>query len=141
MITKDTYICETIKDKVKIREEKNDFSKHLGLLITKITKDSVESTLEIKEHHLQPFGITHGGVYLSIAENIMSIASSVNINEGQQSFGAEFYGSHLSSTSSGILIAKTTPIKIGRSVHRLESNIYNENNKLISKCSGVFIIK
>jgi 1,4-dihydroxy-2-naphthoyl-CoA hydrolase len=48
------------------------------LVVDDISPTRVTAHLVVEEHHLQPFGIVHGGVYAAIAEAIASIGAAIN---------------------------------------------------------------
>ena len=45
----------------------------LGLRYHSVTPDRVEASLVVSEHHLQPAGLVHGGVYCAVAESCGSV--------------------------------------------------------------------
>ena len=53
-----------------------NFVDMLDFKMIAMNSNMVEATLEVKEKHLQPFGLMHGGVSLSLAETLASIASN-----------------------------------------------------------------
>ena len=51
------------------------FSKHIGTEVIDLDPDNARARIKVEPHHLQPFGIVHGGVYATLAESISSTAT------------------------------------------------------------------
>ena len=48
-----------------------------GLEMLELSADVARARVEVKEHHMQPMGLVHGGVFASIAESLSSAATAV----------------------------------------------------------------
>jgi 1,4-dihydroxy-2-naphthoyl-CoA hydrolase len=53
----------------------NDFASLIGTEFLEMDPDDARARIEVAEHHKQPFGIVHGGVYASLAESLCSAAT------------------------------------------------------------------
>lgn len=92
----------------------------------------VIASLTVSENHLQPFGLMHGGVSLSIAETIASIGSNNIISDDLVSVGTHVEGKHIRPVKIGEkLKAVATVINKGRTTHIWEVKIFNEKDKII----------
>jgi 1,4-dihydroxy-2-naphthoyl-CoA hydrolase len=87
-------------------------------VVEEITANRVTARLTVEEHHLQPMGIVHGGVYAAIAEAIASIGASVNASSrvpGSAVVGLDNHTSFLRATRLGTEIhAEALPRQAGR---------------------------
>jgi uncharacterized protein (TIGR00369 family) len=87
-------------------------------VLDEISPTRVTARLTVDEHHLQPFGIVHGGVYAAIAEAIASIGASVNASSrvpGTAVVGLDNHTSFLRATRMGTVIhAEALPRQAGR---------------------------
>jgi uncharacterized protein (TIGR00369 family) len=51
------------------------FAEHIGTEWIDLDPDRASARIEIAPHHLQPYGIVHGGVYAALAESLCSAAT------------------------------------------------------------------
>jgi uncharacterized protein (TIGR00369 family) len=52
-----------------------DFATLIGTEYLEFNPDDARARIKVEQHHRQPFGIVHGGVYASLAESICSAAT------------------------------------------------------------------
>jgi 1,4-dihydroxy-2-naphthoyl-CoA hydrolase len=57
------------------------FGQFLGVEWLSFDPDDARARIKIEDHHLQPFGVLHGGVYCSLAESICSAAAYYAVRE------------------------------------------------------------
>jgi 1,4-dihydroxy-2-naphthoyl-CoA hydrolase len=60
------------------------FGELLGVEWLSFDPDDARARIKIEDHHLQPFGVVHGGVYCSLAESICSAAAYYAVREDDQ---------------------------------------------------------
>ena len=97
----------------------------IGHKIIEINENYVETSIDINESHLQPFGLVHGGVYSSMAESAISYAAS--INQEAMWAGVNNNTDFIASATEGTLILKGTPIKLGKRSQLWEAEIFNND--------------
>jgi uncharacterized protein (TIGR00369 family) len=51
------------------------FAEEIGVEWIDLDPDGASARLEVRDFHLQPYGIVHGGVYASLAESLTSAAT------------------------------------------------------------------
>lgn len=51
------------------------FAEWIGTEWIDLDPDNARARIEVKPHHLQPYGMVHGGVYAALAESICSAAT------------------------------------------------------------------
>lgn len=91
------------------------FVHHLGLVLDLVTPTRVEAHLDIGDHHLQPYGIVHGGVHATIVETLASTGAAANVaSTGKGVVGVANQTDFLRAMRSGHLEAVATPIHPGR---------------------------
>ncbi len=104
----------------------------IGHKIIEINENYVETSIDINESHLQPFGLVHGGVYSSMAESAISYAAS--INQEAMWAGVNNNTDFIASATDGTLILKGTPIKLGKRSQLWVAEIFN-NDVLCARSS------
>ena len=107
--------------------EGNNLDNFLGHEMIEIKEDFVKSKLKIEDHHKQPMGLVHGGIYSTLSETICSYGA--NYLEGGVYVGVNNNTDFLTSVETGEIICIAEPIKVGRSYQLWESKIYH-NDKL-----------
>jgi len=57
------------------------FAELIGTEWVSFDPDEARATIEVREDHLQPYGIVHGGVYASLAESLTSAATNAAVKD------------------------------------------------------------
>ena len=96
----------------------------LGHEMIEIKENYVKSKLNVKDHHKQPMGLVHGGIYSTLAETISSYGA--NFLDGGTYVGVNNNTDFLSSVQDGEIICIAEPIRIGRSFQLWECKMYHE---------------
>jgi len=113
---------------------KNSMSGHLGVRFTEFGPDWLEATMPVNERTKQPMGLLHGGANAVLAEELGSLASHLCVEDplSQPVVGIELNCSHLRSASSGMVIGRVSPIKLGRRTHIWNIEIRDQEGKLVN---------
>lgn len=103
----------------------------LGIRLTHVTSDRVIGMLDVGEHHLQPHGIVHGGVYCTLAETVASEGADAWAREQGMigSVGVSNATDFLRSTRSGTLTAEAIPVHRGRTQQLWSVTIMGAHNE------------
>lgn len=104
---------------------------YLGIQFTAFGDDWLEATMPITEKCTQPLGWLHGGVSCVLAETVGSLAGVCAVEAPFITVGAEINASHLRPIKQGDTArAVATPLKLGRTLHSWQIDIFNNANKL-----------
>lgn len=107
----------------------------LGIRFLPSEDDIALAEMPICDATRQYFGILHGGASLALAETIAGAGSLhiINYDESRKVCGLQVTGNHISmSALQGKVIAKATPIHLGKSTHVWNVDIFGEDGRLIS---------
>ena len=104
----------------------NNLDNFLGHEMIEIKENYVKSKLKIEDHHKQPMGLVHGGIYATLSETICSYGA--NYLDGGVYVGVNNNTDFLTSVEKGEIICIAEPIKVGRSYQLWESKIYHNDN-------------
>jgi 1,4-dihydroxy-2-naphthoyl-CoA hydrolase len=106
----------------------------MGMNITLATRDEVRSELVVGPHHLQSYGIVHGGVHSGVIETLASIGAYLFAQErGQHVVGLENHTSFIRAVRAGAkLRAIATPITRGRRTQVWEARVLDEREQLVA---------
>jgi 1,4-dihydroxy-2-naphthoyl-CoA hydrolase len=99
----------------EINEHLLGFDRHYGLELLEMSDSEVRAKVLVTEHHKQPAGLVHGGLYASIAESIASIATGLTVlEEGNVAMGMSNSTSFLRPMTTGTVHAYATRLHRGR---------------------------
>jgi uncharacterized protein (TIGR00369 family) len=103
-----------------------------GLVIDGIDDDgTVRAHVDIADHHKQPAGLVHGGVYASIAESITSLATYVSVAaDGRSAQGLSNQTSFVRPVLDGTVHAVARPRHRGRSTWVWEVDLTDDQDRL-----------
>ncbi len=124
---------------IKISRE-NPFQDFVGIKLEKVDEMGSYLSLKLAPHHLNLYGITHGGVYSTILDIAMGIAGSYSEkkNEKISSITLSLNINYLLETKCEKIYATGS---ITRRTHRLafcEGSITDKNKNILSTSTGVF---
>lgn len=107
-----------------------DMISRLGLVYTDIGDGTLEAEFEIDERTRQPFGLLHGGVSCAVSESMGSIAANLCVDRKRFAcVGVDINASHLRGASAGRVTARCTPIRVGRSTHVWQTDLYDDQQR------------
>lgn len=107
-----------------------------GIELTDASSEFASGRIEINDHHQQPYGVVHGGVYCTFAETLASTGGAIWAME--QGFagavGVSNKTDFLRATTGGVLIGEARPIHRGRAQQLWQINITREDDgKLVAQ--------
>ncbi|MGD2033886.1 MAG: PaaI family thioesterase [Bacteroidales bacterium] len=112
---------------------KDTFIGYLDIEFLEYGDDYVTARMPVDEKKLQPMGLLHGGASLALAETVASAGSVFLVDDNKYNvYGMQVTGNHISTLSSGEVIAKANLIHKGNSTHVWDVNISTDEGKLIS---------
>lgn len=121
---------------------KNSFISHLEIEFLDYGIDFITARMPVNSKKHQPNKVLHGGASLALAETIAGAGSMLMIdNEKYDVLGLQVTGNHLSTISSGDVIARAEIVHKGQSTHVWDVKITDENSKLICVSRVTNIIK
>lgn len=111
-----------------------------GLRFLRATRDEVIAELEVKPHHLQAYGIVHGGTYCGVVETVASVGAAVDsFHQGRLAVGLENNTSFLHAVRGGILRAIGRPLSRGRRTQVWEVSIEDATGRQVA-CGRVRLL-
>jgi len=116
-----------------INQNLGGYNRAMGLRFIKATEEEFVSEMVIGDHHQQPYGLVHGGVYAAMIETSCSTASALNVfAEGKNTVGLENTTSFLRAVRSGTLRCTARPLVMGRRSHVWEARIHDDRGRLVA---------
>jgi 1,4-dihydroxy-2-naphthoyl-CoA hydrolase len=91
------------------------FDVHIGTEWGEIGPERATSTLKVADHHKQPVGVVHGGVFCTLAESLASRATAATVMpEGMQSLGMSNTATFMRPVTGGTIHVEATRRHGGR---------------------------
>lgn len=106
----------------------------LSMVYTAVGPEKVQGTVTIGVEHLQPWGVTNGGVYCAMGESLASIAGFIAARGQANVMGMTNTTDFFRPTRVGdILIGEAIPVNLGRSTQSWEVRMTNQDGKLVAR--------
>ncbi len=112
----------------------------IGLRYTDLDRGCCRTELTITDAHLNPYGTLHGAVVYALADTGMGGALSTLLGEKESCATLEIKISYLDSVRTGTLLCETKVVQRGKGIAFLESEVFNQEHRLLAKASGTFRI-
>ncbi|WP_208586374.1 PaaI family thioesterase [Gracilibacillus suaedae] len=116
----------------------NTLMEALQMEIKEQSKNLVAVEMPITGSVKQPMGFLHGGATVALAETAASIGGMEHVDTNSQAIvGIEINCNHLRAKKAGVIMAKATPIHIGKRTMVWNIQVMDENEELIaiSRCT------
>ena len=107
------------------------FDEHYGLEILEMSDEEVRARVVVEDHHKQPAGLVHGGVFASMAESVASIATYLAVrDEGKTAQGLANQTSFVRPILGGTVHAVARRRHRGRTTWLWEVDITDDQGRL-----------
>jgi len=114
------------------------FDEFLGLQYERVNETSIKVTLPIQPLLLNTVGVVHGGIISSLADVAMCNTFEVDENNKQTVVTVDLKMTFIKKAMGNFLIANAFKIKKGKTLSHADCLIYDENNNLVAKATGIF---
>lgn len=109
---------------------------HLDIQIKQTSPEQVELALVVRDIHKQPFGIMHGGMNGVLIETACSLGANQNVKSNEYCVGVDLQVNHLRAVTSGELIIRAIPDKVGRTIQVWQATVYQKEQKIaVGRCT------
>ena len=102
-----------------------------------------EAVITIEPHHCNPTGNINGGVLISLADNISTGAAGRGYAEkfGEDHFmvGVDLHASLLSNQQGGTIRGVAKPVRVGRRVTVIRTQIFGDDEKLLAEVTTTHV--
>jgi uncharacterized protein (TIGR00369 family) len=108
------------------------YPKLIGLTIGALEFDSCRIELTLRNDHMQPFGIVHGGVLATLIDTATFWAAFVRLPEDAGLVNVDLKLNYLKAVVSGHLRAEGRCLRAGRQISYTVASVYDDDNELIA---------
>ena len=114
-----------------INQAMRGFDEHYGLEILEYGEEQVRAQVRVAEHHKQPAGLVHGGLYAAIAESTASLATATAVMpHGETAMGLSNSTSFLRPITHGTVHALARRLHRGRTTWVWDVEISDDDGRL-----------
>jgi len=104
----------------------------IGLNIAELDFDKCRIELTLRNDHLQPFGIVHGGVLATLIDTATFWAAFMRLPEDAGLVNVDLKLNYLKAVVSGHLRAEGECLRAGRQISYTVASVYNESGELVA---------
>ena len=109
---------------------KNTAVEHLGIEFLEVGDDFIRARVPVDSRTIQPYGLLHGGVSVTLAETLGSCGAAYSAPPGHRAVGLDINANHLKGTTSGWVTGITRPVHIGRTTQVWQIELSNDAGEL-----------
>ena len=108
----------------------NTAASHLGIEFLEVGDDFIRARVPVDARTVQPYGLLHGGVSVTLAETLGSCGAAYAAPAGQRVVGLDINANHLKATTGGWVTGVTRPVHRGRSTQVWQIELTNDAGEL-----------
>ncbi|GIW39815.1 MAG: putative phenylacetic acid degradation-related protein [Candidatus Binatia bacterium] len=109
------------------------FDSLVGFRLLEASEREVVLEYDVQDHHLQPYGIVHGGVHCAAVETVCSVGAGIVARaRGQAVVGIENHTSFIRAVRSGRIRVRGTPLTRGRRTQVWEATAYDAQGRTVA---------
>jgi len=108
------------------------YPKHIGMQLSALELDACRVDLDLGAHHLQPFGIVHGGVLATLVDTATFWAAFLRLPEDAGLVNVDLKLNYLKAVASGTLVADGRCLRPGRQISYAEASVRDESGALVA---------
>lgn len=119
----------------KTIDETPGFIKHNNYKVEEVTNEYCKMSVELTENSINPNGTAHGGLMFGLADTTMGVLARTT---GRNIVTINAQIDYLKPGKGNKITCIAEPLKVGKTTAVYRSNIYNEEDTLISTVTGTF---
>lgn len=136
-ITPDAEYLAWIQERI----DTSPFHSWSGLRLADLGDGTAEVQVTLEDHHLNPYGIVHGGMLGSIADAAIGIALRTQLKPGWMHVTAQLSVNFLGmARMPGTIIGRGTAVHSGAKMGYGEAEIVDDAGTLLAKANATFIV-
>jgi uncharacterized protein (TIGR00369 family) len=113
------------------------FIAHLGVEAQEITPGEVEAILVLQPHHLNPMGVSHGGVLMTLLDFAMAMSAKSKAKHQGAGLTIDMSIAFMKGGQEK-LIVRGKVLRSGKSIHFCEATVHDITGELVAKAMGTF---
>jgi uncharacterized protein (TIGR00369 family) len=134
-----TIMLKRVRKMIESGKSFMPFATLLGFRVKSVELGQAVIEIEMTEHHVNPSGTMHGGVFCAIADTAMGVAFATMLEEGEALATLELKINYLKPLWNGKILALGKVVKKGRTTALVECDILDENKQLVARASSTYM--
>lgn len=118
--------------------KKGSFTDFCGVRITEVGAREAHAVLTVEKHHLNPYGVVHGGVYVTMMDQV---AGCVSVSCGAAGLTVSSEMRYLSSATGGTLHCHGRALRMGRTLAVVETEVLTDTGVTVAQGTYTFRLK
>ncbi len=118
--------------------KKGSFTDFCGVRITSVGDGTAEAELTVQKHHLNPYGLVHGGVYVTMMDQV---AGCVSVSRGSVGVTISSEMRYLAAATGGMLICRGKALRMGRNLAVVETSVVTDAGLTVAEGTYTFRLK
>jgi uncharacterized protein (TIGR00369 family) len=108
------------------------FAAELGIVLTAASPEQVTGRLAVRHELCTSDGLLHGGALMSFADTVGAVCAFLNLPSGAATATISSTTNFLRALREGDAVATSRPLRVGRSVIVVETEIHDAEQRLVS---------
>ena len=104
----------------------------IGMTLAAIDFDGCRIELDLGDHHLQPFGIVHGGILATLIDTATFWAGFMRLPEDAGLVNVDLKLNYLKAVVRGHLRAEGRCLRAGRQISYAEASVFDDSGELLA---------
>ena len=96
--------------------------------------------LTVRESHMNPHGVVHGGVVYTLVDYAMGGAVTSELAAGERCATLEVKINYLASATGGDIVAEARVVSRTRRIAVIEARVHGEGGRLLALATGTYYI-
>jgi len=113
------------------------FIAHLGVEAQEILPGEVEAVLVLQPHHLNPMGVSHGGVLMTLLDFAMAMSAKSKAKHQGAGMTIDMSIAFMKGGQEKLTV-KGKVLRSGKSIHFCEATVHDITGEMVAKAMGTF---
>jgi uncharacterized protein (TIGR00369 family) len=129
-----------LDEAIRARLRDADFWTWMGMTLSSLDQGRSEIRLDLRPHHLNPGGITHGGVIAAVLDAAAGLAHRTEIGIDASHVTIDLNVNYLKPARSAVLIARGRSLQSGERIGYAEATLLDESEAVLARATATFLI-
>jgi len=113
------------------------FIAHLGVEAQEILPGEVEAILVLQPHHLNPMGVSHGGVLMTLLDFAMAMSAKSKVKHQGAGMTIDMSIAFMKGGQEKLTV-RGKVLRSGKSIHFCEATVHDITGEMVAKAMGTF---
>ncbi|HVE91202.1 MAG TPA: PaaI family thioesterase [Actinomycetota bacterium] len=126
-------------DAIRQRVAASPYHRWMGAELVDLAPGLATMRLEIAEHHLNPWGIVHGGVLAGLLDSVCGLSLRTLLPPDRTHRTIQMSVTYLKGAGSGHLVGRGRAVNKGRSLGHADGEVYDAAERLLARATATFM--